>query len=98
MNQFEYKEVDREGWDTLDAIAGADNFNKWMYETIKPYCIGNILEIGSGIGNISEFFLESNADITLSDIRPVYCNVLKQKFPGAKDVIVLDLTHPHFDT
>lgn len=96
MNQFEYKEIDKEGWETLDAIAEADKFNEWMYQTIRPYCTGKILEIGSGIGNISKFFLDAKSDITLSDIRPVYCGVLKDKFPGAKDVIQLDLTHPSF--
>ena len=98
MSEFEYKEIDKEGWETLDAIAEADKFNEWMYRTIKPYCSGNILEIGSGIGNISKFFIDNKADITLSDIRPVYCDVLKKKFPEALDVIEMDLTHPAFDT
>lgn len=97
MSQFEYKEIDKEGWETLDAIAEADKFNEWMYQTIKPHCSGKILEIGSGIGNISKFFIDAKADITLSDIRPVYCDVLKNKFPEAKNVIQLDLTHPSFD-
>jgi 2-polyprenyl-3-methyl-5-hydroxy-6-metoxy-1,4-benzoquinol methylase len=98
MNHFKYKEIDKEGWETLDAIAEADRFNKWMYETISPYCKGKILEIGSGIGNISKFFTEANADITLSDIRPAYCDVLRSNFPTAADVIQLDLTHPDFET
>ena len=98
MSQFEYKEIDKEGWETLDAIAEADKFNEWMYQTIRPYCSGKILEIGSGIGNISRFFIESGANIILSDIRPSYCEVLKKKFPAAKAVIELDLTNPSFET
>lgn len=97
MSQFEFKEIDKEGWETLDAIAAADKFNKWMYETIKPFCTGKILEIGSGIGNISKLFVDDRADITLSDIRPVYCDVLKRNFPSSTGVIELDLTHPAFD-
>jgi 2-polyprenyl-3-methyl-5-hydroxy-6-metoxy-1,4-benzoquinol methylase len=98
MSQFEYKEIDKEGWETLDAIAEADKFNEWMFQTIRVYCTGNILEIGSGIGNISKFFIDEKAEITLSDIRSAYCNVLKNRFPEAKDVIQLNLTHPLFDT
>jgi SAM-dependent methyltransferase len=98
MSDFVYKEVDKEGWETLDAIAGADKFNRWMYETIRPFCKGKILEIGSGIGNISQFFIDEKADITLTDIRPVYCDVLRRKFPGATQVIELDLTHPSFES
>ena len=97
MSEFSYKEIDKEGWETLDAIAAADKFNEWMYESIRPYCTDNILEIGSGIGNISRFFVESGASITLSDIRPVYCDVLRKKFPRAKAVIEMNLTHPNFE-
>lgn len=98
MTQFNYKEIDAEGWETLEAIAGAEKFNRWMYETIRPYCKGKVFEIGSGIGNISRYFIEANADITLSDIRPSYCNVLKQKFPNAGEIVELNLTHPQFES
>ena len=98
MTKFEYKEIDREGWDTLDVIAEADKFNEWMYQTIRPFCSDKILEIGSGIGNISQYFVNAHADITLSDIRTAYCNELKKKFPTARDVLQLDLTHPSFDS
>ncbi len=98
MTRFTYKEIDKEGWDTLDVIAGADKFNEWMYRTIRPHCSGKILEIGSGIGNISEFFVNANADITLSDIRQAYCSELRKKFPQVEQVLQLDLTHPAFDS
>ena len=97
MSNFQYKEIDKEGWETLDAIAQADKFNEWMYKTIAPFCKGKILEVGSGIGNISKFFVDANADITLSDIRPVYCDLLKKSFPTVKDIIELDLVHPSFE-
>lgn len=98
MSEFNYKEIDAEGWETLDVVAAAEAFNDWMYHTIQPFCYGKILEIGSGIGNISGFFLEDNFDITLSDVRSNYCDVLKQKFGVPDKVIQLDLTHPQFDT
>jgi SAM-dependent methyltransferase len=98
MTQFKYKEIDSEGWETLDVIAEADKFNEWMYQTIRPYCSGKILEIGSGIGNISQFFVNANANITLSDIRVTYCKELRKKFPVVRDVLQLDLTHPSFDS
>ncbi|KGO95443.1 methyltransferase type 12 [Flavobacterium enshiense DK69] len=89
------KEIDLEGLTTLTVIEKADRFNNWMYETIAPYCNGKILEIGSGIGNISQFFIKNNKDITLSDLRDNYCDILKKKFPN--DVIKVDLAHPNFD-
>jgi 2-polyprenyl-3-methyl-5-hydroxy-6-metoxy-1,4-benzoquinol methylase len=95
--KFEFKEVDVEGWETLSAIESADKLNNWMYETIKPFCKGKILEIGSGIGNISQFFIKNNKNITLSDIRDNYCNELKKKFPQAH-VLNLNLIDQDFDT
>lgn len=70
------------GPETLDVISEADNFNRWMYQTIKPYCSGNILEIGSGIGNISQFFLADNLEISLSDLSTDYFRILESKFAG----------------
>ena len=80
MKEFEFQESDQEGLSTLETIAKADKFNMWMFRSILPYCSGRILEIGSGIGNISQFFLKSEFRITLSDIRNNYCAALKQKF------------------
>ncbi|MFM7851570.1 MAG: class I SAM-dependent methyltransferase [Flammeovirgaceae bacterium] len=97
MSESHFREIDKEGWEILDVISQADKFNEWMYQTIRPYCSGKILEIGSGIGNISKFFIELSVDITLSDIRANYCEVLKRKFPQCKHVVQLDLTHPYFD-
>lgn len=89
------------GEKTLAAIAGADKFNKWMYETIKPYCKGHVLEIGSGIGNISQYFLLDSYKITLTDLRQSYCEVLEQKFknyPNLNGILKVNLTHPKFET
>lgn len=98
MSEFEYKEIDKEGWEILDVISEARNFNEWMYQTIRPYCQGEILEIGSGIGNISEFFINDGAKITLSDIRENYCKLLENRFGSSAKITTLDLTHPDFDS
>lgn len=73
------KDTDPEGQITLEVISEAHRFNRWMYETIEPFCTGKILEIGSGIGNISAFFLEAGHPIVLSDIRKNYIEHLDRK-------------------
>lgn len=101
MQEIEFKENDHVGSQTLDVISDADRFNRWMYHSIRPFCKGNILEIGSGLGNISQFFLKENANITLSDIRAGYCEQLKQKFnhyPHLQGVELIDLVDKDFDT
>jgi 2-polyprenyl-3-methyl-5-hydroxy-6-metoxy-1,4-benzoquinol methylase len=96
MANFTFKEHDEEGFHTLEAISLAHNFNKWMFEQVQPFMNGRILEIGSGIGNISEYFIDAKSDIVLSDVREEYCNALHHKFPK-NQVLLLDLVHPDFD-
>lgn len=100
MNEFDFKPVDLEGEETLKTIALADHFNRWMFDTIRPYCTGNILEIGSGLGNISEFFLRAQANIYLTDIRKSYCEGLRRKFGRNQSLLgveTMDLVDKDFD-
>jgi 2-polyprenyl-3-methyl-5-hydroxy-6-metoxy-1,4-benzoquinol methylase len=100
-SDFNFKEIDPEGRQTLETIAEAHNFNRWTYDIIRPYCKGTILEIGSGIGNISKYFLEDNFQIHLSDIRNDYRNFLKTRFPETDHlgrIHHLDLVDPDFDS
>jgi 2-polyprenyl-3-methyl-5-hydroxy-6-metoxy-1,4-benzoquinol methylase len=97
--EFKSKAVDQEGLDILDVVSKAKKLNNWMYQTIEPYCKGVTLEIGSGIGNISEFFVTNKYDISVSDLRENYRTILKDKFklPDNK-VLDLDIVDPDFDT
>lgn len=100
--KFEYKELDQEGLETLETIAAAHRFNRWMYETVAAHLIpGNVLEVGSGIGNISREFLNAGYHLTVSDIRENYCGYLEENlshYTNLDDIIKLDLVHPEFDT
>jgi SAM-dependent methyltransferase len=91
------KQIDIEGEDTLNAIAKADQFNFWMYSQMRPFLRGNILEIGSGIGNISDFLIKEFPSACLSDVRDQYTEHLKQRFPK-NNVLNIDLVHPEFET
>jgi len=89
------------GKQTLEVISQADTFNKWMYETIKPFSKGKVLEIGSGIGNISELFIENRSEIMLSDLRTEYCEILKEKFKNNSNFLgaeEIDLNDDNFET
>lgn len=91
---------DKVGKETLEAISAADNFNRWMYQTIKPFAKGKVLEIGSGIGNISKHFLRDNFQLMLSDYNPAYCEELRTKFSGNPNVLgvqQINLVDPNFD-
>jgi SAM-dependent methyltransferase len=86
------------GHQTLETISKAGEFNKWLYETIEPFCYGRILEIGSGIGNLSSFFINNGKNITLSDYDELYVQLLKEKFVRnpSIEVFQLDLNDENF--
>ena len=99
-SEFIFKEIDQSGLETLNAVSAADKFNQWMYETIKPFLKGEILEIGSGIGNITQCVIADNFMVTASDIRENYCFILRNRFdenPLLKEVRNIDIVHPDFD-
>lgn len=91
--------TDPTGLETLEIISQAAAFNRWMYQTIRPFLQGEILEIGSGIGNISEFLIQDGFTVTLSDYDANYCTRLTDRYKGRKrvqDVMRIDLQHPDF--
>lgn len=100
MENFEFNERDVVGEDILQTLSNANKFNRWMYETIKPYCKGKILEIGSGIGNISSFFIRDGSPIMLTDLRQRYCAQLEASFTGQAaylGAMVMNLIDDAFD-
>jgi len=90
LHDMEFKEIDLEGEETLIAISQSGSFNKWMYDAIAPFCKGAVLEIGSGIGNISREFIAHGHHIVLSDIREQYRDFLRRS-PETKGTQVIDL-------
>ena len=92
--------TDKTGKNTLDVIGEADQFNHWMFRTILPFSKGKILEIGSGLGNISTFFLDNENEIMLTDLREEYCDHLREKFGSRSNLMgveQLDLINPDFE-
>lgn len=93
--------LDPTGSDTLHLISKAQKFNRWMYSHVRPHLVNEVLEIGSGIGNISRFAVEDGFSITLSDLNDDYLSLLKKEFEGCENVrsiTGIDLLHPSFDT
>lgn len=92
--------LDPEGAETLEVFSKADHFNRWMYDQIKGFLFGNILEIGSGTGNISHFVVQDHHNIVLSDYNIEYYLLLKEKFSknsAVKSILQIDLLDPDFE-
>jgi SAM-dependent methyltransferase len=83
------------GHETLRRFERAQNYNRWIADTLQPYAGRRILEIGAGIGNLSEMFLEREC-LALSDIEPHYIQMLRERFAGLPHVhaVRYDISEP----
>jgi 2-polyprenyl-3-methyl-5-hydroxy-6-metoxy-1,4-benzoquinol methylase len=92
--------TDIHGNTTLDKLSKATHFNKWIYQSIKPWMNGAILEIGSGIGTISSLLVDDGFQIMITEIDETYLEILDDKFKGLDsvfDVLRLNLVDSDFD-
>src|SRR3954463_3255664 len=48
---------DRYGSQILARLSRAPRFNAWLADTIRPYCGTSVLEIGSGVGNLTRHLI-----------------------------------------
>jgi len=68
--------------DALNQIKEAKNYNKWLFEQVKPYLKDRVLEIGCGIGNMTKFLLKENIDLTVIDNKIRYIDNMKKNYPS----------------
>jgi len=67
--------TDQYGSQILARLSRAPRYNRWMADAIKPYCGERVLEIGSGVGNLTRMLIPRNKYIA-SDINPLYLQSL----------------------
>ena len=64
------------GSDMLARLSRASRFNNWMADTIRNYCGGRVLEIGSGVGNLTRKLIPRTKYVA-SDVNPFYLQTLE---------------------
>src|SRR5256885_7464530 len=86
--------VDQVGAATLERMAAAPRYNRWMFDRLRPWIGRRVLEVGAGIGNMSVFFLDRER-VVLSDTEPYYLARLRERFAARSNVTVVALRLPH---
>jgi SAM-dependent methyltransferase len=87
---------DPTGAATLERLAEAPRFNRWMFDRVRPWVGDRVLEIGSGIGNLSQFLVD-RPHVVLTDTAPEYLTRLRERFGHLEGVEVMRLFLPHID-
>lgn len=85
--------TDQVGAGTLERLATAPRFNRWMYDRLARWIDGAVIEVGSGIGNLSQF-LVTRPRVVLTDTEPAYRAYLEKRFRDREHVRVRSLTLP----
>lgn len=89
---------DHAGVETLEILAEAPQYNRWQFDMVAPWLGRRILEVGAGIGNMSEQFLESRPDLlVVTDTDAFYRARLAERFAGRPEVVVEALSMPDPD-
>ncbi len=67
------------GHDILYSLSRTHRFNRWMADSIRPFVGQHVLEIGSGLGNLT-LKLIPREHYTVSDRDPLHLDYLRSRF------------------
>ena len=84
------------GADILDSLAGTRRFNKWMADTVRPWLGVHVLELGAGIGNMTQHLSRGRKSYVASDMDEEHLARLRVRFRGRPNLTArrCDLTRP----
>ncbi len=77
----------------LKIMEGAGRYNEWLFLQCQPYVGNRVVEIGSGIGNITKFLVSRDL-VVATDYDASYLTAIQQQFGDYTNVKIakLDLT------
>jgi glycosyltransferase involved in cell wall biosynthesis len=74
-------------YQTLQRMKKLGRYNQWIFSKFKPFLGRRVLEIGSGIGNITKFLLDRDL-IIATDVEPKYINLLENTFGKYRKFVI----------
>jgi SAM-dependent methyltransferase len=72
--------------ETLNQLADIDQYNRWLYEQIATVVGCRIIEVGAGIGNITQFLCLGGREVLATDVVPSYRRELETAFASKPNV------------
>jgi glycosyltransferase involved in cell wall biosynthesis len=83
---------------TLRRMATLSPYNRWLHERFEPFLGSRILEVGSGVGNQTRFFIDERERVIASDIEPHYLRELMSRFAERSNIRIASYSFPLSDT
>lgn len=77
---------------TLESLTTAVRYHSWLTTLVRPYLGENPLEIGSGLGDYAQTWIDTGTpQITVSDRDPSRFALLQRRFEGSDRIHVQDV-------
>jgi SAM-dependent methyltransferase len=83
---------------TLESLASAVNYHRWLTDLVEPYLGDAPVELGSGLGDYAQTWSAApGRTVTVTDADPARAEHLSRRFASHPQVQVrsLDITHPY---
>jgi SAM-dependent methyltransferase len=74
-------------YQTLLRMSKLQRYNQWIFSKFHPFLGRRVLEIGSGVGNITKFLLDRDLVIA-TDVEPQYLQLLKNNFEKYRKFLI----------
>lgn len=71
---------------TLLLLEGADAYHRWIFERMRPFLKGKVLEVGCGIGNLTGLLLHQGK-VLATDVNEHYLEIVREKYKGHPNLI-----------
>jgi len=78
---------------TLSILEEAVAYHRWIFQKIRPYLGKNILEVGCGIGSLTDLLLRQGR-VIVADLNEGYLRTVGNKFrthPNLKEILIWDV-------
>jgi glycosyltransferase involved in cell wall biosynthesis len=82
---------------TLRRMATLSPYNRWLHERFQHFLGNRILEVGSGVGNQTRFFVDERERVIASDVEPHYLRELTSRFAERSNVRIASYRFPLSD-
>jgi glycosyltransferase involved in cell wall biosynthesis len=79
---------------TLRRMATLAPYNRWLHERFEHFLGDRILEVGSGVGNQTRFFIDERERVVASDIEPHYIRELTSRFSDRSNLRIASFAFP----
>jgi glycosyltransferase involved in cell wall biosynthesis len=83
---------------TLRRMATLAPYNRWLHERFEHFLGKRILEVGSGVGNQTHFFVNERERVIASDVEPHYLRELTSRFSSKQQVRIASFHFPLSET